>query len=93
MSYGESSAPFQRSQLKRSKKDGITMQTQAARRSLLPSALVLCDILNAHAGDPPVEALEQAGFRRNEINSYLERRAGRSRCSRNTQGGPALQGP
>ena len=57
------------------------MQSQVARTSLLPSALVLCDLLNAHAGDPPIEELEQAGFRRQDISRYLQRRAGRSRCS------------
>jgi hypothetical protein len=61
------------------------MQSQVARTTLLPSALVLCDLLDAHAGDPPIEVLEQAGFRRNDISRYLQRRAGRSRsCSGNT---------
>lgn len=66
------------------------MQSQVTRASLLPSALVLCDLLNAHAGDPPIEALEQAGFRRNDISRYLQRRGGRSRCSANAGNGPGL---
>jgi hypothetical protein len=64
------------------------MQSQVARTSLLPSALVLCDLLNAHAGDPPIEVLEQAGFRRNDISRYLQRREGRSRCPASTGNGP-----
>jgi hypothetical protein len=66
------------------------MQDHFARMSLLPSALVLCDLLDAHAGDPPIEALEQAGFRRHEISSYLQRRAARSRCSVNASGGSGV---
>jgi hypothetical protein len=62
------------------------MQSQVARASLLPSALVLSDLLNAHAGDPPIEALEQAGFPRKDISRYLQRRAGRSRCGSLTTG-------
>jgi hypothetical protein len=68
------------------------MQNHAARTSLLPSALVLCDLLNAHAGDPPMEVLEQAGFRRHEISRYLQRREGRSRCSGNGSGGATVHG-
>ena len=42
---------------------------------LMPSALVLSELLDGHAGDPPLEALEQAGFDRNEADRYLKRRA------------------
>jgi hypothetical protein len=64
---------------------------QLTRTSLLPSALVLCDLLNAHAGDPPIEALEQAGFRPNDISRYLQRRSGRrSRCSLHAANGPGV---
>jgi len=51
------------------------MSAHATRMSLLPSAVVLHDLLTDHAGDPPFEALERAGFRRDEIRTYLERRA------------------
>jgi hypothetical protein len=37
---------------------------------------VLCDLMDAHAGNPPIEALEQAGFRRHDISDFLQRRAG-----------------
>jgi hypothetical protein len=67
-------------QVKRFTKE-LPMQNHAARTSLLPSALVLCDLLNAHAGDPPIEAFEQAGFRRHDVSRYLQQRAGSSRCS------------
>lgn len=64
---------------------------QLTRTSLLPSALVLCDLVNAHAGDPPIEVLEQAGFRRNDISRYLQRRSDRrSRCSLHTVNGPGV---
>ncbi len=54
------------------------MQTEYARISLLPSALVLSDLLAGHAGNPPREVLEQAGFDRRDIESFLARRAARS---------------
>jgi hypothetical protein len=69
------------------------MQSHVARISLLPSALVLRDLVNAHAGDPPMEALEQAGFRRTDISTYLQRRAGRwSCCTPNTGNGSGVHG-
>jgi hypothetical protein len=58
------------------------MQTEFARMSLLPSALVLSDLLSGHAGNPPLEALEQAGFDRRDIEGFLQRRAARpQRCT------------
>ncbi|MDP9256828.1 MAG: hypothetical protein M3Q31_09760 [Actinomycetota bacterium] len=48
----------------------------------MPSALVLSELLAGHAGDPPLEALEQAGFDRNELDGYFKRRAARmARCT------------
>jgi hypothetical protein len=58
----------------------------------MPSALVLCDLMDAHAGNPPIEALEQAGFRRHEISSYLQRRAGVTGCPANANGRPGNHG-
>jgi hypothetical protein len=49
--------------------------------SLLPSAVVLHDVLVDHADDPPFEALERAGFRRDQVRSYLERRTSTARRS------------
>ncbi len=46
--------------------------------STFPSTVVLDELLNRHAGNPPREALRQAGFRGHEVDAYLERRAGRS---------------
>jgi hypothetical protein len=63
------------------------MPTDTARTSLLPSALVLEGLLADYAGEPPFEALEQAGFQRHEIGSYLERRACKARSSRHTKSG------
>lgn len=58
------------------------MQHDVGRLFAMPSALVLSDLLAGHDGNPPMEALEQAGFDRNELDGYLERRAARSeRCS------------
>jgi hypothetical protein len=51
------------------------MSAHTTRMSLLPSAVVLHDVLANHAGDPPFEALERAGFRRDDVRTYLERRA------------------
>jgi hypothetical protein len=54
------------------------MQTDNA---LMPSALVLFELLDGHGGHPPLEALEQAGFDRNDADRYLKRRAARiGRC-------------
>jgi hypothetical protein len=66
------------------------MQNQSSR-SLLPSALVLCDLLDAHAGNPPIGVLEQAGFRRHEASDYLQRRAGATGCPANAKRRPGLQ--
>jgi hypothetical protein len=49
--------------------------------SLLPSAVVLHGVLVDHADDPPFEALERAGFRRDQVRSYLEARASTARRS------------
>jgi hypothetical protein len=58
------------------------MQTHIARMSLLPSALVLADLLAGHGGNPPCELFEQAGFDCRDIERYLQRRAARpERCS------------
>ena len=58
------------------------MQTDVGRTFAMPSALVLSELLAGHAGNPPMEALEQAGFDRNELDGYLRRRAARSeRCT------------
>jgi hypothetical protein len=48
----------------------------------LPSMVVLDDLLVRHAGNPPREALRQAGFRSHDVDAYLERRAARAaRCA------------
>jgi hypothetical protein len=60
------------------------MQNQSSHL-LLPSALVLCDLMEAHAGNPPIEVLEQAGFRRHEASEYLQRRAGATGCLANAK--------
>ncbi len=52
------------------------MQTQHARTATLPSSLIIWELLNEHDGNPPIEAFEQAGFRRCEALSFLQRRAG-----------------
>ena len=58
------------------------MQTDVGRTFAMPSALVLSELLAGHAGNPPLEALEQAGFDRTEVDGYLRRRAARmERCS------------
>jgi hypothetical protein len=58
------------------------MQTDVGRTFAMPSALVLADLLAGHAGNPPIEALERAGFRRSELDGYLARRAARmERCT------------
>jgi hypothetical protein len=59
----------------------------------MPSALVLCDLMDAHAGNPPIEVLERAGFRRHEISDYLQRRAGATGCSANAKSRPGILGP
>ena len=65
-------------------KDSI-MPTDSSRAFLLPSALILSGLLADHAGEPTFEALEQAGFQRHEIGSYLERRASKARSSKQTK--------
>ena len=58
------------------------MQTDVGRTFAMPSALVLSELLAGHAGDPPLDALERAGFDRNELDGYLKRRAARrERCT------------
>jgi hypothetical protein len=57
------------------------MSTSTTRMSLLPSAVVLHDVLVDHADDPPFEALERAGFRRDQVRSYLERRTSTARTT------------
>ena len=52
------------------------MQTKHARTATLPSSLVLWELLDKHDGNPPIEEFEQAGFRRCEALSFLQRRAG-----------------
>jgi hypothetical protein len=53
------------------------MQSQRDRTSTLPSALVLRGLCADHAGDPPSEALEQAGFTRSQVEGYVQRCAAR----------------
>jgi hypothetical protein len=58
------------------------MQADVGRLFAMPSAFVLSDLLAEHAGEPPIEALEQAGFKRSELDGYLARRAARmARCT------------
>jgi hypothetical protein len=58
------------------------MQTDVGRLFAMPSALVLSDLLADNAGEPPMEQLEQAGFRRSDLDGYLARRANRAaRCT------------
>jgi hypothetical protein len=58
------------------------MQNDVGRTFAMPSALVLSDLLAGHGGNPPIEALERAGFNRNELDGYLKRRAARmARCT------------
>ena len=52
------------------------MQTMNARTATLPSSLVIWELLNKYEGNPPLEEFEQAGFRRCEALSFLQRRAG-----------------
>jgi hypothetical protein len=64
------------------------MSSDQARMSTLPSIVVLDDLLSRHGGNPPREALCQAGFRCNDVDAYLERRAARSaRCSASSRAG------
>ena len=51
------------------------MQTDVGRTFAMPSALVLSELLAIHCGNPPLEALEQAGFDRNDLDRYLRPRA------------------
>jgi hypothetical protein len=52
------------------------MQTKTARTATLPSSLVIWELLSKYDGNPPIEEFEQAGFRRCEALSFLQRRAG-----------------
>jgi hypothetical protein len=64
------------------------MQTELGRTFAMPSALVLSELLAGHGGNPPLDALEQAGFDRNEVDGYLKRRAARmGRCTAPTCSG------
>jgi hypothetical protein len=54
------------------------MQTERARISTMPSALVLSNLVAGHGGTPSREALEQAGFSRNAIEGYLRQRDART---------------
>jgi hypothetical protein len=56
----------------------MTMSSDQARMSTFPSIVVLDDLLCRHAGDPPRDALRQAGFRSHEVDAYLEQRAARA---------------
>lgn len=58
------------------------MQTDVGRPFAMPSALVLSDLLAGHDGNPPLEALQQAGFDPNDLDGFLKRRAARGeRCT------------
>jgi hypothetical protein len=58
------------------------MQADVGRPFAMPSALLLSELLAGDACNPPFEALEQAGFDRNDIDGYLRRRAARrERCN------------
>jgi hypothetical protein len=58
------------------------MQSERARISTMPSALLLKNLVAGHGGTPPREALEQAGFSRDEIEGYLRRHNARTtRCN------------
>lgn len=62
------------------------MQNEFTRMSTKPSALVLCDLLAGHGGNPPRHALEQAGFSRSAIDGYLKQREARAAgCSSGTR--------
>jgi hypothetical protein len=64
------------------------MQNDVGRLFAMPSAFVLSDLLAGHPGNPPIEALERAGFSRSEVDGYLERRAARmARCTAPTRQG------
>jgi|SoimicmetaTmtLMB_FD_contig_31_3484212_length_410_multi_3_in_0_out_0_1 hypothetical protein len=54
------------------------MQTERARISTMPSALVLRNLVAGHGGTPPREALEQAGFSPCEIDVYLRQHDART---------------
>jgi hypothetical protein len=57
------------------------MQTERARISTMPSALLLRNLVAGHGGTPPREALEQAGFSSSEIEMYLRQRETRCNAS------------
>ena len=50
------------------------MQSERARISTMPTALLLKTLVAGHGGTPPREVLEQAGFSRSEVEGYLRRR-------------------
>jgi hypothetical protein len=54
------------------------MSSDQARLSTLPSIVVLDDLLCRHAGNPPRDALRQAGFQGCDVDAYLEQRAARA---------------
>jgi hypothetical protein len=62
----------------RSTREATTVSSEQARMSTLPSTVVLDQLLTLHAGNPPREALRQAGFRSHDVDAYLERRSARS---------------
>jgi hypothetical protein len=62
------------------------MQTAYDRTFALPSALVLGALCAEHAGDPPAEVLERAGFTRAQVDGYLRRCAARLASSTPEQG-------
>jgi hypothetical protein len=57
------------------------MEIELKRMATWPSALVLREIVLQHDGNPPREAFERAGFKREEVETYLEERSARlARC-------------
>jgi hypothetical protein len=52
---------------------GRSMETQRYRTATLPSALVLRRLCADHAGDPPRDALDEAGFDPGQVAGYFER--------------------
>jgi hypothetical protein len=62
------------------------MQTERARISTMPSALLLKNLVAGHGGTPPREALEQAGFSRDAVERYLRRRNAQASAGCGTPG-------
>ena len=57
------------------------MEIELKRMATWPSALVMREIVSHHDGNPPREAFERAGFKREEVESYLRERSARlARC-------------